>query len=97
MPQQVWGYSEETSDFQDHLCLFFNRNRIGHPIYGYLRGNASVSSAKKKQWRKEKVKTNRERKRWSGRGDLNPRQLAWEARTLPLSYARSFGQDSHSR
>jgi hypothetical protein len=26
---------------------------------------------------------------WSGRGDLNPRQLAWEARTLPLSYARS--------
>ena len=27
---------------------------------------------------------------WSGRWDLNPRQLAWEARTLPLSYARSF-------
>ena len=26
---------------------------------------------------------------WSGRGDLNPRLLAWEARTLPLSYARS--------
>ncbi len=26
---------------------------------------------------------------WSGRWDLNPRQLAWEARTLPLSYARS--------
>jgi hypothetical protein len=26
---------------------------------------------------------------WSGRRDLNPRQLAWEARTLPLSYARS--------
>src|SRR5436309_7625368 len=25
---------------------------------------------------------------WSGRRDLNPRQLAWEARTLPLSYAR---------
>jgi hypothetical protein len=25
---------------------------------------------------------------WSGRWDLNPRQLAWEARTLPLSYAR---------
>ncbi len=34
---------------------------------------------------------------WSGRGDLNPRQLAWEARTLPLSYARSRDQDSHSR
>lgn len=28
-------------------------------------------------------------KYWSGRWDLNPRQLAWEARTLPLSYARS--------
>ena len=28
-------------------------------------------------------------KHWSGRRDLNPRQLAWEARTLPLSYARS--------
>ena len=28
---------------------------------------------------------------WSGRWDLNPRQLAWEARTLPLSYARSMG------
>ena len=27
---------------------------------------------------------------WSGRWDLNPRQLAWEARTLPLSYARSL-------
>ncbi len=26
---------------------------------------------------------------WSGRRDLNPRQLAWEARTLPLSYART--------
>lgn len=26
---------------------------------------------------------------WSGRRDLNPRQLAWEARTLPLSYARA--------
>lgn len=34
---------------------------------------------------------------WSGRGDLNPRQLAWEARTLPLSYARSRDQVSHSR
>jgi hypothetical protein len=29
-------------------------------------------------------------KTWSGRWDLNPRQLAWEARTLPLSYARSL-------
>ncbi len=29
-------------------------------------------------------------KNWSGRWDLNPRQLAWEARTLPLSYARSL-------
>src|SRR5439155_939809 len=27
---------------------------------------------------------------WSGRRDLNPRQLAWEARTLPLSYARPY-------
>ena len=32
----------------------------------------------------------RERLVWSGRWDLNPRQLAWEARTLPLSYARSL-------
>ena len=30
---------------------------------------------------------------WSGRWDLNPRQLAWEARTLPLSYARSRLRD----
>jgi hypothetical protein len=31
---------------------------------------------------------------WSGRWDLNPRQLAWEARTLPLSYARpGFDED----
>ena len=29
---------------------------------------------------------------WSGRWDLNPRQLAWEARTLPLSYARSLNR-----
>ena len=34
---------------------------------------------------------------WSGRWDLNPRQLAWEARTLPLSYARSQEGDQHSR
>ena len=27
--------------------------------------------------------------KWSGRWDLNPRHLAWEASTLPLSYARS--------
>ena len=26
---------------------------------------------------------------WSGRRDSNPRRLAWEASTLPLSYARS--------
>ena len=25
---------------------------------------------------------------WSGRRDLNPRQPAWEAGTLPLSYSR---------
>ena len=37
-----------------------------------------------------KVCTTKELKEifWSGRWDLNPRQLAWEARTLPLSYAR---------
>src|SRR4026207_2572352 len=34
---------------------------------------------------------------WSGRWDLNPRQLAWEARTLPLSYARSLRFDAHLR
>ena len=28
--------------------------------------------------------------RWSGQRDLNPRPRAWEARTLPLSYARSL-------
>ncbi len=27
---------------------------------------------------------------WSGRWDSNPRRLAWEASTLPLSYARSI-------
>ena len=27
--------------------------------------------------------------RWSGRGDSNPRLSAWEADTLPLSYARA--------
>ncbi len=27
-------------------------------------------------------------RRWSGRGDSNPRLSAWEADTLPLSYAR---------
>ena len=32
---------------------------------------------------------------WSGRWDLNPRQLAWEARTLPLSYARSLRFVAH--
>src|SRR6476620_3954500 len=32
---------------------------------------------------------------WSGRWDLNPRQLAWEARTLPLSYARSLRYVAH--
>jgi hypothetical protein len=32
---------------------------------------------------------------WSGRWDLNPRQLAWEARTLPLSYARSLRYVRH--
>ncbi len=26
--------------------------------------------------------------KWSGRGDSNPRLFAWEANTLPLSYAR---------
>ena len=36
-------------------------------------------------------------KYWSGRWDLNPRQLAWEARTLPLSYARSLRFDEHLR
>ncbi len=30
---------------------------------------------------------------WSGRWDLNPRQLAWEARTLPLSYARPLRKE----
>ena len=30
----------------------------------------------------------RERFVWSGRWDLNPRQPAWKAGTLPLSYAR---------
>ena len=34
---------------------------------------------------------------WSGRWDLNPRQLAWEARTLPLSYARSLRYVAHLR
>ena len=34
---------------------------------------------------------------WSGRRDSNPRQLAWEARTLPLSYARSLRFDAHLR
>ena len=29
------------------------------------------------------------RKLWSGRRDLNPRPSAWEADTLPLSYARN--------
>ena len=28
--------------------------------------------------------------RWSGRWDSNPRRLAWEASTLPLSYTRSW-------
>ncbi len=27
---------------------------------------------------------------WSGRRDSNPRHLAWEASTLPLSYARTL-------
>ncbi len=27
-------------------------------------------------------------KKWSGRGDLNPRRPAWEAGILPLNYAR---------
>lgn len=30
------------------------------------------------------------KKRESGQRDLNPRPRAWEARTLPLSYARFF-------
>ena len=30
-------------------------------------------------------------KTWSGQRDLNPRPSAWEADTLPLSYARSHG------
>ncbi len=29
-------------------------------------------------------------KKWSGRRDLNPRPSAWEADTLPLSYARNI-------
>ena len=33
----------------------------------------------------------REVTRWSGRWDSNPRLFAWEANTLPLSYARSMG------
>src|ERR1043165_7701946 len=31
---------------------------------------------------------NASRPHWSGRWDLNPRQPAWKAGTLPLSYAR---------
>ena len=33
---------------------------------------------------------------WSGRWDSNPRRLAWEASTLPLSYARSQRQTQYS-
>src|SRR5437867_559831 len=40
-------------------------------------------------WRMIRVRLSRQRV-WSGRRDLNPRQLAWEARTLPLSYARPY-------
>jgi hypothetical protein len=32
-----------------------------------------------------------EEKIWSGQWDSNPQHPAWEAGTLPLSYARSFG------
>ena len=35
--------------------------------------------------------------RWSGRWDLNPRQPAWKAGTLPLSYARLFRNFLDSR
>ena len=33
--------------------------------------------------------------KWSGRWDSNPRRLAWEASTLPLSYARSRQRGHH--
>ena len=32
--------------------------------------------------------------KWSGRRDLNPRQPAWEAGTLPLSYARFYSRNN---
>ena len=32
---------------------------------------------------------------WSGRWDSNPRRLAWEASTLPLSYTRSRRQTQY--
>src|SRR5512142_3035597 len=34
------------------------------------------------------------RKKWSGQWDSNPQHPAWEAGTLPLSYARPTGSDS---
>src|SRR4029078_5293473 len=34
--------------------------------------------------------------RWSGRWDLNPRQPAWKAGTLPLSYARPYSSSAPS-
>ncbi len=61
------------------------------PIISWSKKTGSVQNAKTKE------KKRNDWLNWSGRGDLNPRQLAWEARTLPLSYARSRDQDSHSR
>jgi hypothetical protein len=37
----------------------------------------------------EVEESERRRKIWSGRRDLNPRLRPWQGRTLPLSYSRS--------
>ena|GEM_PF-5632330 len=37
------------------------------------------------------------KKTWSERRDLNPRQLPWQGRALPLSYSRIYGSGNRTR
>ncbi len=56
--------------------------------------NGTVTKTGKKHRGSEENRREVGLKCWSGRWDLNPRQLAWEARTLPLSYARPLSTEA---
>jgi hypothetical protein len=53
-----------------------------------LRSTGGISPPATNTIKRKKGRRYTPSKVWSGRRDLNPRQLAWEARTLPLSYSR---------